>query len=477
MLVPVILCGGFGTRLWPLSRSSYPKQFIDLKNSGLSMFQNTLERLKGLHNLAPPIIVCNEEHRFIVASQLQELGIDSPTIILEPESRNTAPAIALAAFSAQEKYTYPNLLIMPADQDIQDISSFQNAINSSISVSEAGYLVTYSITPTHAETGYGYIECGDKIACDDNTNLGNFFHIKRFIEKPEQDQAKNFLNSSKFNWNSGIFLFHANLYLSELNLFAPMIFNQTMGAYQNAEIDYDFIRIEKKLFLDCPSNSIDFSIMEKTKLGVTMPLSIGWSDLGSWNSLWNESKKDQDGNFINGDVILKNTSNSLIHSDNRLVTAIGIQDTIVVETADAVLVANIAMSQDIKKLVSILNDESREEAISHKRMYRPWGYYETICKSDRFQVKRIVVNVGQKLSLQLHQYRAEHWIVVKGLARVTCGENIYTVKEDQSTYIPLGQKHRLENIGEINLELIEVQSGSYLGEDDILRFNDDYGRE
>ena len=256
-----------------------------------------------------------------------------------------------------------------------------------------------------------------------------------------------------------------------------MIFNQTMGAYQNAEIDYDFIRIEKKLFLDCPSDSIDFSIMEKTKLGVTMPLSIGWSDLGSWNSLWNESKKDQDGNFINGDVILKNTSNSLIHSDNRLVTAIGIQDTIVVETADAVLVANIAMSQDIKKLVSILNDESREEAISHKRMYRPWGYYETICKSDRFQVKRIVVNIGQKLSLQLHQYRAEHWIVVKGLARVTCGENIYTVKEDQSTYIPLGQKHRLENIGEINLELIEVQSGSYLGEDDILRFNDDYGRE
>ncbi len=477
MLVPVILCGGLGARLWPLSRASYPKQFIDLKKSGFSIFQNTLERLKGLPNLAPPIIVCNEEHRFIVASQLQELEIDSPTIILEPDSRNTAPAIALAAFSAQEKYTYPNLLILPADQDIQDISSFQSAINSSISVSESGYLVTFSIPPTYAETGYGYIECGEKVECNESPDPINLFHIKRFIEKPDEDHANRFLRSPNFNWNSGIFLFHANVYLSELNLFSPKIFNKTMYSYQNAKIDYDFLRVEKKSFLDCPSDSIDFSVMEKTKLGVTFPLAIGWNDLGSWQTLWNESDKDLDGNFSSGDVIMRNTSNSLIHSDSRLIATVGIKDTIVVETADAVLVANISMSQDIKKLVSILNDKSREEAISHKRMHRPWGYYETICKSERFQVKRIVVNIGQKLSLQLHHYRAEHWIVVKGLAKVICGENTFTIGEDQSTYIPLGHKHRLENIGEIDLELIEVQSGSYLGEDDIHRFNDDYGRE
>ena len=475
MLVPVVLCGGSGTRLWPLSRASYPKQFIDLKKSGLTLFQNTIQRLKGLPDLAAPIIVCNEEHRFIVASQLQELGVDSPTIILEPESRNTAPAIALAAFSAQEKYTYPNLLILPADQEIEDIPSFQSVISASVCASEAGQMVTYSVPPTRPETGYGYIELGDNFYC--NEILDNIFHIKRFIEKPDEEYAKSLFESNRFNWNSGIFLFHANVYLSELNLFSPLIFNRTMNAYQNAEIDFDFVRVEKKSFLDCPSDSIDFAVMEKTKLGVTCPLKSSWTDLGSWSSLWNESDKDLNGNFLNGDVILENTHNSLIHSDNRLVAAVGIKDTIVVETADSVLVANMSMSQDLKKIVSILNDQSREEAIFNKLVHRPWGYYETICKSDRFQVKRIVVKINQKLSLQLHKHRAEHWIVVKGLAKVTCGDDVFSVKEDQSTYIPLGVKHRLENIGEVDLELIEVQSGSYLGEDDIFRFNDDYGRE
>lgn len=477
MLFPVILCGGSGSRLWPLSREAYPKQFLDLTQSGQSMLQMTLQRLHGLHNITAPLMICNQEHRFLVAEQLQVLGVTAAGILLEPVARNTAPAVALAAFAALEQDEDATLLVLPADHSIKDSAPFQRAVESAQAMAQQDYLVTFGIVPLAAETGYGYIERGDSIDAD-----GSAFAIQRFIEKPDKANAERYCADERFSWNSGMFMFRASVLLAQLELHAPEIYAACKQAYQQAYRDLDFTRIDEKAFCECPSDSIDYAVMEHTDRGVMVPLDAGWNDVGSWSAIWDISSKDSDGNVVLGDAIAQGSANSLVFSDSRLVTAIGVTDTVVIETADAVLVANKDQVQNVKAVVTALKEQGRDEGATHKTVYRPWGCYQSICESDRFQVKKIVVNPGQKLSLQMHHHRAEHWIVVSGTAEVTCEDKaagvdkVFNLKEDQSTYIPLGHRHRLANPGKIPLELIEVQSGSYLGEDDIVRFDDDYGR-
>jgi mannose-1-phosphate guanylyltransferase/mannose-6-phosphate isomerase len=467
MLKPVLLSGGVGSRLWPVSREAYPKQFLPMVGAE-SMLTETLQRVAGLAD-SQPMVVCNEGHRFIVAEQLRNMGIVNAQIILEPCGRNTAPAVAVAALESLRTDPAAILLVLPADHVILNGPAFTTAVREALPLAEAGHLVTFGVVPDRAETGYGYIKRGSALP------LGGAA-IERFVEKPDADTAAGYLASGDFLWNSGMFLLGAQAYLSELERLAPDMLTACRAALETAEKDLDFVRLDPTSFEACPADSIDYAVMEKTTQGAVMALDCGWSDVGAWSALWDVGQADANGNVILGDVLLDQSSNNYVRSESRLVAATGVDNLVVVETADAVLVASRDKVQDVKRLVTALKAANRNEASLHARVYRPWGSYESLITSERFQVKRIVVNPGAKLSLQKHHHRAEHWIVVSGTAEVTCEDKVFALGEDESTYIPLGHKHRLNNPGVIPLELIEVQSGSYLGEDDIVRYEDIYGR-
>ncbi|WOX04843.1 mannose-1-phosphate guanylyltransferase/mannose-6-phosphate isomerase [Microbulbifer pacificus] len=470
MILPVVMAGGSGTRLWPLSRKLFPKQFLPLIDEA-SMLQSTCARLQGIES-QPPLLICGDDHRFIVAEQLREAGIGHSGILLEPVGRNTAPAVALAALRATAgDEEDPLLLVLAADHAIKDLAAFQAAVMRSVPQADAGKLVTFGIVPTAPETGYGYIRKAQALNAD-----GNAFAVAEFVEKPDQATAEEYLRSGDFYWNSGMFLFRASRYLEELAKFRPDILAACEKALRGASFDVDFVRPAKEVFLACADESIDYAVMEHTRDAVVVPMGCGWSDLGSWSALWEVSEKDEQGNSAKGDVILQDSRNCFVQSDGKLIATVGLDDVVVVESDDAILVAAKDRVQDIKKVVERLKAEGRSEALLHRKVYRPWGCYDSVDKGERFQVKRIVVNPGAQLSLQMHHHRAEHWIVVSGTAMVTCGEKEFLVTENQSTYIPLGEVHRLENPGSIPLELIEVQSGSYLGEDDIVRLEDRYAR-
>lgn len=468
MFLPVIMAGGSGSRLWPLSRQLNPKQFLPLVDSEQSLLQATISRLEGLdHHL--PILICNEQHRFLAAEQLRQLEMEQARILLEPVGRNTAPAIALAALQATALGDDPILLVLAADHLIQDVKAFHTSIGRALALAEAGKLVTFAIVPTHPEVGFGYLEKGDALGHDG-------FVVSRFVEKPDSVTAQMYLDSGQYFWNSGMFMFRASRYLQELERFAPDILRACRASFKNAEQDMHFTRVDLEAFTACPENSIDYAVMEHTADAVMVPLDAAWSDVGSWSALWDTGDKNTDGNVLKGDVITERTSSSYVHATHRLVATIGIDNLVIVETKDAVLVACKDHVQDVKKIVEQLKNCKRSEYANHREVYRPWGVYDSVDNGLRYQVKRITVNPGAKLSVQMHHHRAEHWIVVSGTARVTNGDKTYLVTENQSTYIPIGQVHALENPGVIPLELIEVQSGTYLGEDDIVRFEDRYGR-
>ncbi len=471
MILPVILAGGSGTRLWPLSRQLYPKQLIDIYNE-YTMLQNTVLRLGGIENLGSPIVVCNEEHRFMTAEQLRKIEIDPHAIILEPVGRNTAPAIALAALKAIENNEDPMLLVLPADHVIEQIKDFHTAIQAGLEYAEKGNLITFGIIPRSPETGYGYIKKGELLEKDTGASK-----IERFVEKPDLSTAQRYTDSGSYCWNSGMFMFKASVILKELERHAPDIMNPCKQVITTGVQDLDFFRLSLEGFKDIPSDSIDYAVMEKTSKGIMIPFDAGWNDLGSFDALWQTGQKDENLNVIKGDVLTHDVKESYISSESSLIAAVGIEKFVIVETKDAILVSPRDRVQDVKKIVKQLKDLNRDESITHRKVYRPWGSYETMDIEERFQVKRITVKPGAKLSLQKHYHRAEHWTVVSGAAIVTKGEEQMLLKEDESTYISLGTLHRLENPGKIALELIEVQSGSYLGEDDIVRFDDVYGRE
>nr|WP_199775483.1 mannose-1-phosphate guanylyltransferase/mannose-6-phosphate isomerase [Microbulbifer pacificus] len=466
-MIPVILCGGTGSRLWPLSREAYPKQFLSLAGNQ-TMLQATALRLDGLPHVEAPILVCNEAHRFAAAEQLQEVGRAAQSILLEPCARNTAPAIALAALSAVENGQDPLLLVLPADHVVADTAAFQQAVNSAKKLAEDGLLVTFGIVPTCAETGYGYIRSGDA--------LEGGWKVAEFVEKPDLATAEQYLASGEYNWNSGMFLFRASRYLEELAQHHPAMLDACRAALSGAARDLDFTRIDAEAFGRCPADSVDYAVMEKTESAAVIPMQAGWSDVGSWSALWELADRDENDNLLRGDVLAEDASGCLVHGGDRLVGILGVQDLVVVDTDDALMVAHKSRVQDVKKLVQRLKQSERSEAETHRKVFRPWGYYDSIDAGPRFQVKRIVVKPGCQLSLQMHHHRAEHWIVVRGTAKVTRGDDQLLLTENESTFIPLGVVHRLENPGAIPLELIEVQSGSYLGEDDIVRFEDKYGR-
>jgi mannose-1-phosphate guanylyltransferase / mannose-6-phosphate isomerase len=473
MLTPVILSGGAGTRLWPLSRELYPKQLLPLTGER-TMLQQTALRLEGLA-AAAPVIVCNEAHRFLVAEQLRQLRITPRATLLEPFGRNTAPAIALAAHAALKGIVAdanavdPVLLVLPADHVIRDVPAFQRAVRLALGAAEAGHLATFGVIASTPETGYGYIERG--------APEGAAFRIARFVEKPDAERARAFIKSGDYYWNSGMFMFRARRYLQELARFQPEMARICEAAFRGARADLDFTRIEAASFEACPADSIDYAVMEKTADAVVVPLDAGWSDVGSWAALHEASDADAHGNVARGDVISEDTQGSYLYSESRLVAAVGLKDHVVVETKDAVLVAPKSRVQDVKKLVLQLKERGRYEHSLHREVFRPWGSYDSVESGPRFQVKRLKVKPGAALSLQMHHHRAEHWVVVAGTARITRGDEMFILEENQSTYIPIGVKHRIENPGMIALEIIEVQSGSYLGEDDIVRFEDVYGRK
>lgn len=466
-ILPVIMSGGSGSRLWPLSRQLNPKQFLPLAND-LSMLQVTIQRLNGIDS-ALPLLICNEQHRFLAAEQLRQLDLEQANILLEPVGRNTAPAIALAALQACTESDDPILLILAADHLIKDVEAFQTCIQTALPLAQDGKLVTFGIVPTHAETGYGYIEQGIDVG------VGGF-KVSRFVEKPDLVTAQEYLANGSYFWNSGMFMFRASRYLEELETYRPDILAACRAALAGGSQDMHFTRVDEAAFVACPDDSVDYAVMEKTADAVMVPLDAGWSDIGSWAALWDVSDKDQQGNVFKGDVLDQQSRNTYVHADSRLVATVGLDDLVIVETKDAVLVAHKNHVQDVKKIVEQLKSGSRTEHINHREVYRPWGVYDSVDNGHRYQVKRITVKPGAKLSVQMHHHRAEHWIVVSGTARVTNGEKTYLVCENESTYIPIGQIHALENPGVIPLELIEVQSGSYLGEDDIVRFEDKYGR-
>lgn len=464
MITPVIMAGGSGTRLWPLSRALYPKQFLPLA-SDATMLQETLSRLSSLET-AQPITLCNEDHRFLVAEQLRVLD-QVGSIVLEPAGRNTAPAVALAANLVKEED--PLLLVLAADHVIADEKGFAEAIKSAIPLAESGKLVTFGIVPQSAHTGYGYIQAGE--------NVEVARKVEQFVEKPSAEVAESYLASGNYLWNSGMFLFKASRYLEELEKYRPDIALACTRATEKQCVDHDFIRVDSEAFLNCPEDSIDYAVMEKTSEAVVVSLDVGWNDIGSWSALWEIGEKDDAGNCIRGDVITHDTSDSLIFGEERLIATVGLKDIVVVDTKDALMVATKDRVQDVKAIVNVLKKESREESVLHREVYRPWGKYDSVDAGARYQVKRITVKAGAKLSVQMHHHRAEHWIVVSGTAKVTRGDKTFLVTENQSTYISIGEHHALENPGKVDLELIEVQSGSYLGEDDIVRFEDLYGRE
>ncbi len=467
MLIPVLLSGGVGSRLWPVSREGRPKQFLPLGGT-FSMLQETSKRVAGLQ-AGLPIVVCNDAHRFLVAEQMREISQSPSALILEPAGRNTAPAIALAAIKALEIDPNAMLLVLPADHFIAAPDAFTAAVSAALPIADGGRLVTFGVVPSRPETGYGYIRCGDGLA-------EGISELAEFVEKPDAATAEEYVAAGTYLWNSGMFLFRADRYLEVLKTHQTAMYDACKAAMAGAEGDLDFTRPDADAFLACPADSIDYAVMEHTDAGAVVSLDCGWSDIGAWGALWEIGDADASGNVAEGDVLLNDTQNSYVRSETRLVTTTGVDNLVIVETADAVLVADRNKVQGVKDIVSALKAAGRSEATMHQRVFRPWGSYESLIVSDRFQVKRIVVNPGEKLSLQKHFHRAEHWIVVTGTAEVTCGEKVFTLCEDESTYIPLGTKHRLINPGRIPLELIEVQSGSYLGEDDIVRFDDVYGR-
>lgn len=472
MIHPVIMAGGTGSRLWPLSRQLNPKQFLRLTDDHLSMLQLTVARLDGLES-AEPLLICNEEHRFLAAEQMRQSGYENARIILEPCGRNTAPAIALAALqlakTAEDSAVDPLMLVLAADHLIQDVPAFQSGIAKAVPLAQNGKLVTFGIVPGHAETGYGYIQRGPELA-------DGSFTVSRFVEKPDQKTAEEYLSSGDYLWNSGMFMFGARQYLAELGKHRPDILAICEAAFEGASEDLHFTRISESIFAECPEDSVDYAVLEKTSNATVVSLEAGWSDIGSWSALWDVSAKDQNENTFTGDVIAHDTESTLVRADSRLVATVGVRDLVIIETKDALLVAHKDRVQDVKKVVERIKGDGRHEHMNHREVYRPWGVYDSIDNGNRYQVKRITVKPGAKLSVQMHHHRAEHWIVVSGTARVTNGEKTYLVTENQSTYIPIGQVHSLENPGVINLELIEVQSGSYLGEDDIVRLKDMYGR-
>ncbi len=469
MLHPVILSGGSGTRLWPRSRSNTPKQFLPLMGDE-TLFQATALRVMAMHHVAPVITLCAEDHRFMVGEQLQAVGMPSGGILLEPAARNTAPAIALAALHVLQKDAQGVMLVLPADHLIRDEAAFRDAVSAGLAQADAGALVTFGIKPDAPVTGYGYIRTGEPLDA-------RVHAIGAFVEKPDAERALAYLDSGEYLWNSGMFLFRADAYLKALEQHAPAILAATRAAYEGAGRDLDFIRVDDDAFATSPSDSIDYAVMEHATNAAVVPVDCGWSDVGSWSSLWEVADRDAEGNVQLGDTIAIDTGNSYLQAaDDRLVAALGVHDLVIVDTADAVLVAHRDRVQDVKALVDRLKAEGRTEHLHHRKVYRPWGSYDSLAVGPGFQVKRIVVKPGAALSLQRHQRRAEHWIVVSGMAEVTCNDKVFNLGANQSTYIPLGSKHRLRNTTTEPVELIEVQSGDYLGEDDIERFDDVYGR-
>ncbi|WP_449258907.1 mannose-1-phosphate guanylyltransferase/mannose-6-phosphate isomerase [Chlorobium limicola] len=470
MIIPVILSGGAGTRLWPLSRALYPKQLLPLMTDK-TMLQETVLRLGALDNVGPVCCICNEQHRFLVAEQLHAVAGNIGGIILEPAGRNTAPAAAVAALHALSEHELPILLLLPADHVIRDAEAFARAVSTGYDAAAAGALVTFGIVPAGPETGYGYI----RAQAGGETSEGAF-PVLEFVEKPDRVTAERYIASGGYYWNSGMFLFRADVFLRELEQLNPEMLALCRRAFESAAVDLDFLRLDSSAFTACPADSIDYAVMEKTSRAVVVPLDAGWNDVGAWSALWELNEHDDASNVLKGDVLVEDVRDSYIHATSRLVGAVGVDNLIIVETPDAVLVSSRDKVQEVKSIVRKLQDSKRVEAETHRRVYRPWGSYETVDLADRFQVKRIIVKPGAALSLQKHFHRAEHWIVVKGTAQITVGDRQITLGEDQSTYIPLGSLHRLENPGKIPLELIEVQTGSYLGEDDIVRIDDRYGR-
>lgn len=469
MLIPLILSGGSGTRLWPISRKNLPKQFLSLAGHE-TLFQQTARRAMSLPDATPPIVVASDDHRFLAAEQLKEIGLAGANILLEPVARNTAPAIAVGALQALTRDADALLLILPADHLITDAAAFGDAVAKARGPAQAGKLVTFGIRPDRPETGFGYIRRGAPLAAE-------VYGVAEFVEKPAQAIAERYVASGEYDWNSGMFLFRADRYLAELDIHAPDMLASARAAFDKANTDLDFIRLDAESFATAPNDSIDYAVMEKTADAAVVPVSCGWSDIGSWDALWQAADKDIDGNHVEGDVLTLDTRDSLVRSHARhMVATIGLDDVIVVTTPDATLVARRNASQQVKKIVDQLKASGRTEHDLHRVVRRPWGSYDSLESGDRFQVKRIVVKPGAALSLQMHHHRAEHWIVVKGVAEVTCDDKVFLLTENQSTYLPLGSRHRLRNPGKIPVELIEVQSGAYLGEDDIVRYDDVYGR-
>ena len=465
-MIPIILSGGSGTRLWPLSRKMYPKQFLSLLHDE-TMLQRTLRRLEGIEHSAP-IVVCNNEHRFIVAEQARQIGIEDLSIVLEPFGRNTAPAIAVAAIQATSVAENPVLLVLTADHEIPDQQAFTDVVEQALPLAAEGKLVTFGIVPTHAATGYGYIRRG--------AASGNGYIVDEFVEKPDQSTAESYLAEDSYYWNSGMFMFRAQAYLDELGKFKPDMLAHCRRAADGMTEDIGFLRLDEAAFANCESDSIDYAVMEKTDLACVVPMDAGWSDIGSWSSLWEQGEKDENGNATRGDVLTSDTHNSIVHADSRLVATVGISELVIVETSDAVLVASKDKAQEVKQIVEKLARDSREEENFHRIVYRPWGSFDSVDEGDGYKVKRISVKPGARLSKQMHHHRAEHWVVVRGTARVFRDDKIFDLHENESVFIPLGTTHYLENPGDEPLDIIEVQSGSYLGEDDIVRYDDIYGR-
>ena len=473
-VIPIILCGGKGTRLWPLSRESYPKQFLALygKNEK-SLLQQTQERISSFEGISDPIIICNEEHRFIVAEQMRGIGVTPRAIILETEGKNTAPAVSLGALKVLEEFGEDSiLLILSADHIIKDLDIFKKVLKKGCMYAQEGNLVTFGVIPSHPETGYGYIE--SEIILKKNQIIGS--KIKKFIEKPSKELAKKLFNSNRFTWNSGMFIFKTSTILSELEKYVPEVLKYCKEAFIKSKNDLDFIRIDKDSFSKSPNIPIDIAVMEKTNLGLVVPLDAGWSDIGNWESLWDNEDKDSSGNVIKGKVFNNGSKDCYIKSENRLLVTLGLKNVVLIETSDAILAAHKSELKNIKTILSKLNNQGYKEITTHRKIYRPWGSYTSLIENDEWLVKSIEVNPESKLSLQMHHHRAEHWIIVKGTAKVEIDNQSFVLTENQSTFIPLGSKHRLSNPGKILLTIIEIQSGNYIDEDDIVRFEDVYGR-
>ena len=476
-VTPVILCGGSGTRLWPLSRTGFPKQFLVLSGK-TSLFQQAVDRVNGIASndisVGETLVVTGEEYRFIALEQLREIQSVSAKLLLEPEGKNTAPALTLAALQALKNGDDPILVVTPADQTVQNTEAFIGAIQSAVKVADSGAIAILGIKPTGPETGFGYIKQSGAAS-----NLGDF-NVAKFVEKPDLETARAYLDSGDYSWNGGMFVVRASIWIKALNTFRKDILISTENAYNQSKLDKHFIRPNHQLFFEIPSDSVDYAVIDKcpgSEFEIrVIPLNAGWNDLGAWDAVWQVGEKDQNGNLIQGDAMVEASENNLIHSSHRFVCAVGVNNLVIIETADAVMVADRSQSQHVKKIVSQLSDQDREEHVLHRKVSCPWGWYDTVDFGDRFKVKRIQVNPGASLSLQTHAKRAEHWVVVKGTAEVTCGNRVITLKENESTFIPLGEKHRLSNLSTDPLEIIEVQSGDYLGEDDIVRIDDGYGR-